>query len=171
MRRKLELSKCFAYILSYDWVDGDPVLQPTDTMVSITIQDSESGKFEDIEVRSPFKAHKTLGSFMCPTGDMTAHMEFLGTKMSRLAACMTALTGPLWRVKLAYSSRVVTAVSHSLEVTNFTFAQCDKLQRPLTRATLGALRVNRMLPRAVAYGLPTHGCLDIQHAYRIQSML
>jgi hypothetical protein len=77
-RRKLELSKCFYYILSWKFDhNGKPIpmtiRKQSSYVSSITVKDSETGN--DIEIRQSEvdMSHRTLGVWKTMVGDKSYH--------------------------------------------------------------------------------------------------
>jgi hypothetical protein len=52
-----------------------------------------------IEHKEVIEAHKTLGTRMCPTGDMIAEAKYLKNKAATIAGRIEAYQGPKWKAK------------------------------------------------------------------------
>jgi Reverse transcriptase (RNA-dependent DNA polymerase) len=65
---KLELPKCLAYLVVYDFVDGEPTQRPKSQITTgITINDSTTGETVQIDIKDPAESHKTLGGWLPAT--------------------------------------------------------------------------------------------------------
>jgi len=116
-----------------------------------------------IEHKKVTEAHKTLGTRMCPTSDMIAEANYLKKKAATIAGRIEVYQGPKWKAKLLYSSRYLPSTKYSLPITTLSRKQVDQIQARATKAILSSLGINRMFPRAVAFGPPQYGGLGLQH--------
>jgi hypothetical protein len=99
---------------------------------------------------------------------MTAETHRIKTKASTIAAAIERFEGPAWRAQLLWSSRYLSSIKYSLPITTLSSSQANTIQNRPIRAILGSLGVNRMFPRDVAHGPPTHGGLGLPHVLTIQ---
>ena len=103
-----------------------------------------------------------------PTGTMTTETHRLKAKASTIAAAIERFEGPAWKAQLLWSSRYLSSLKYSLPITTLSPAQVHTIQNRPIRAILGSLGVNRMFPRDVAHGPPSHGGLGLPHLLTIQ---
>ena len=99
---------------------------------------------------------------------MTAETERLKTKASNIAAAFERFERPPWKAKLLMTSRYEPSLKYSLPITTLSSTQVNTIQKRPIKAILGSLGVNRMFPRDVAHGPPTHGGLGLPHLLTIQ---
>jgi hypothetical protein len=102
---RLELSKCFFYIISWKWLDGKTTMKTNaelNTEILLTCgNEAEPVRIQQKEVT---EAHKTLGTHMRPTGNMQAEAAFLKTKSNRIAGRIASFTCPKWLAALNFNS-------------------------------------------------------------------
>jgi hypothetical protein len=82
----LNLSKCFYYILYWEWPHGLPVLRTSSTEdPTIVLTSGSSTLVSTIKRLDPNTAARTLGVFLSPTSEWTKQIEVLKAKMDKLA--------------------------------------------------------------------------------------
>jgi hypothetical protein len=78
---KLELPKCLAYIVVYDFVNGEPVQRSKEQMTAkLHIKDTETGESTRIKIKDPNESHKTLVTFQNPAGNPIGQIKELELK-------------------------------------------------------------------------------------------
>jgi hypothetical protein len=78
---KLELPKCLAYIVVYDWNKGEPQQRPKSAMTTeIRVCDTETQQQTIIDIKDPKDSHKTLGTHQNPAGIATQQCNILSQK-------------------------------------------------------------------------------------------
>jgi hypothetical protein len=107
---------------------------------------------------------------MNPTGTMTAETDRLKARASTIAAAIERYKGPAWKARLLWTSRYQPSLKYSLPITTLSSKQVHTIQNRPIKAILGSLGVNRMFPREVAHGPPTHGGLGLPHLLTIQGI-
>jgi hypothetical protein len=67
---KLELPKCLAYIVVYDWSKGKPLQWPqSEILTQLLVCNTETQQQTCILIIDPAKSHKILGTFQNPTSN------------------------------------------------------------------------------------------------------
>jgi hypothetical protein len=62
---KLELPKCLAYMVVYDWIKGEPKQRPKTLLPSsLKVRDTETRQPTNIDIKNPTDSHKTLGTYL-----------------------------------------------------------------------------------------------------------
>jgi exonuclease III len=166
---RLELPKCFYYLIVWKWTDGDAAMMSIEELnASISLTCGANPNPVPIDQKDVHTSHKTLGTQMNPTGTMTAETHRLKANASKIAAAIERFEGPAWKAKLLWTTRYLPSLGYSLPITTLSPTQVHSIQNRPTRAILGSLGVNRMFPRDVAHGPPTHGGLGLPHLLTIQ---
>jgi hypothetical protein len=161
---RLELEKCFDYIICWQWTNGiASMMTNAELATNIALTCRNDATTTPIEHKEVTEAHRTLGTRMCPTGDMTAKANYLKNKAATIAGRIEVYQGPKWKAKLLYSSRYLPSMKYSLPLTTLSRKQVDQIQPRPTKAILSSLGINRMFQRAVAFGPPQYGGLGLQH--------
>jgi hypothetical protein len=168
---RLELPKCFFYMIVWKWTDGDATMMSVEELnASISLTCGSNPHPVPIAQKEVHTSHKTLGTQMNPTGTMTAETNRLKAKASTIAAAIERFEGPPWKAHLLYTSRYQPSLAYSLPITTLSAAQVKSIQTRPIKAILGSLGVNRMFPRDVAHGPLTHGGLGLPHLLTIQGV-
>ena len=155
---KLELVKCFWYLILWKWVSGNPVLTKTkDQPIKLRLKQSESrGKRETTIKRIDIdEAHKVLGVRISADGKWTAEYDEWLTKGRDFAnviraakfnrTCGIKIFQFIWTAKVRYPMSII----------GFNRKQCEKIQSPVVAACLSAAGLSRTFPRAVVFA-PLH---------------
>jgi hypothetical protein len=119
----LELSKCFYYLLHWQWEHGLPHLTPVSKMLIEPLQ-LTSGWSKDstlIRQRDVTEAHKTLGVFITPTGDESAQVTALLEKSCHISNLVLSSNFSRIETLTAYRTMWFPAVSYSLGMTTMSY--------------------------------------------------
>ena len=93
--RRLELPKCFYYLIVWKWTNGDATMMSKEKLnASISITCGTDPHPVPIAQADVHTSHKTLGTQMNPTGTMTAETHCLKAKASTIAATIEHFEGP-----------------------------------------------------------------------------
>jgi hypothetical protein len=169
---KLELPKCLAYIVVYDFIDSEPTQRPKDRMTShINIKDTETGEMKRIEIKDPKESHKTLGTHQNPAGNPTGQIQTLALKEERMRKAFLYMSFPMYRVHLAYHSMYTKSLQFTLGVTLMSYEAANKLSKRTTRAIIGAMKINRSSPRVLAFAPKELLGLGMCHHYTAQGKM
>jgi hypothetical protein len=83
--RKLELPKCLAYIVVYDWNKGEPYQQPKLALSDqLHVRDMETQQLTSISIKDPAESHRTLGTFQNPTRNSGQQAKILQQKEKKM---------------------------------------------------------------------------------------
>jgi hypothetical protein len=130
---KLELSKCFYYILSWKFdYNGKPVpLNINDQLYfifPITVQDSTTGKdvtIRQYEVHSPPRA---LGVWKTMIGGESDHLEVLQGRSDHMGALIGTANITRHEARVAFNSIYTTMMTYSLSACSFKRTKLYNLQ-------------------------------------------
>ena len=172
---KLELPKCFYYILSWRFTsDGDPVAMTTEqqaevsnTVVSI-IESDKSSNESQIKQKEPTSSHKTLGVFKTMVGDESTHFTYLLDKSNKLAMIAASARMSRKHAQMAYSMLYMPALTYSLAACSFSEGQMNKIQKKSLNSFLPAMGICRTSSRAVVHGPFEYGGMKVGHLYTAQ---
>jgi hypothetical protein len=166
---RLNLKKCFFYIVSWKWEEGFATMmtnQELDTVVSLQCgYDTVPVPIKQYEVT---ETHKTLGTYMCPLGTMHGELQNLKLKAGKMADRFSQMQVPKWQARLAYNTMYKPSIEYSMAVTTFTLKECNAIQARPIRSILGAMGINRQFPRAAVFA-PIHlGGFGLSHLHTEQ---
>jgi hypothetical protein len=165
---KLELSKCFYYLLAWKFnVEGDPIpLNITELPNNpIQIHDKMTNKVVSIEQKDVRDAHRTLGVYKLVLGNEVCHYDYLLEKSNRYAHTTATAHLSQRQARIAYSSMYMPAMLYSLTAMTYSNAELTKLQCKAVDKFLPAMGFERGFPWAVVYGPRLYGGLYVGHLY------
>jgi hypothetical protein len=160
---KLELTKCFYYLLSWKWDQkGNPIAQTStdqlansmETRISLNKESENPIFLEQKEVNS---CHKTLGTYKCLVGSEDDHYKFLKEKSDNLAKLTSSSQFNRRQAQRALNSCYVPALTYSLTAVNLNAVQIDKIQQPATTVYLRKCGYEMNFPRKLVYSPVIYG--------------
>jgi hypothetical protein len=81
----LELPKCLAYIVVYDWNKGEPYQQPKSALSDqLHVRNMETQQLTSISIKDLAESHRTLGTFQNPTGNSDQQAKILQQKEKKM---------------------------------------------------------------------------------------
>jgi hypothetical protein len=164
---KLELSKCFFYLMHWDFCEeGVPSLRkPEDFVHTISITDSEDGSRFPIPQRACHVAHKTLGVMETPDGSNNAKFDRLSL-LSNTHGQKVA-TGRLSRkeASIYFNTIYLPSMSYGLVVGTMSMSQCESIQGKTRMSMLSAMGYKSTSPRQVAFASVEVGGYGLQHLF------
>ena len=174
---KLELPKCFYYIIRWTFNEyGDPIIGP-DPKIPIHIIDHTNNQEESVTQKPTSESHRTLGGMQLPcpgkgNPDQYQHYKEKTTKMARLV-------GAGWATRseghMLHTQYYTPSVRYGMCATVLTDDQLEDLQKPVINALLPTMGYNRNMDRRIVHGpfalgavgmvnLKTlHGSTKLQH--------
>jgi hypothetical protein len=172
---KLELTKCFYYILCWKFdEEGKP--RPTTKAeldqdgVSISIQESGEASKTIIQHLDCSTAHKTLGLQKTPIGNQDEQLQKIHEKSNNIAQAIATSSITRDQAKTAWTSMYIPAIAYPLVATYFQENDLNKVENKALTAFLPKMGYNRHMPRAVVYGPEECGGMGIKNLYVEQSV-
>lgn len=166
---KLELSKCFYYILTWKFdKKGNPVAESIqeqdDRNVGIVLEDDNINLVQ-ISQKDNSISHKTLGTMKNILGVENDHIINLKLKSNKYAN--QALNSQLNReqARLAYSYHYIPAMSYSLTAMCLNEAQIYQVQQKALREFIRIQGFDANFPRAVIFGPKKYGGVQLEQLY------
>jgi hypothetical protein len=131
---KLELSKCFYYILSWKF-DGEgraiphTICEQRQEASQIAIYNTNSAKQTNINHKQVNEAHKNLGSYKSIAGNQEQQIKYLKNRSDKYANAIK--NGKLTRkqARMSYKTIYLTSVKYGLPACSLTPASIDYIQR------------------------------------------
>jgi hypothetical protein len=170
---KLELSKCFYYILSWKFDhNGKPIpmnISEQSQFVSpITVKDSATGM--DIEIRQSEvnTSHRTLGVWKTMVGDESDHRAVLQDRSDQMGTIVGTAHLTRHQARVAYNSIYTPMMAYSLSACSFKETELDNLQTHAIGKFLPAMGYDRSFPRAAVFGPRAYGGLNLNNLYTEQ---
>jgi hypothetical protein len=165
---KLELTKCFYYLLAWQFnTEGNPIPMTMEELPPTLIQvhDLKLNKLVTIKQKDVREAHRTLGVYKTVVGDEQCHYEYLQEKSDKYA--QTTATARLSRrqARTAYSTMYMPAMLDGLPAMSYSNKTLTELQSNAVSKFLPAMGFERCFPRAIVYGPRLYGGLNVGHLY------
>jgi hypothetical protein len=159
----LSLSKCFYYVLYWEWPEGLPVLRmssPEDPTIILTSGLSTS--VSTMERLDPNTASRTLGFFLSTTSEWTTQIEvLLKEKMDKLAGRLLTSSLSFDNVRVFYQSIYIPTIRYVLPALSVKEKQLEEIQTLSIEALLIRKGFNRNFPRRITHGPLSWGGLGI----------
>jgi hypothetical protein len=169
---RLELPKCLAYIVVYDFIDGEPIQRSKEQISSnLYIRDTETQSRTRIDIKDSNDSHKTLGTYQNPAGNPIGQIKALQIKEDRMRRAFSYMSLPLYKVHLAYGSMYTKSIHFPLGVTLMNYEAANKLSARTVRAIIGAMKLNRSSPRILAFAPKDLLGLGLRHNYMVQGTM
>jgi ribonuclease HI len=177
---KLEVNKCFFYLLSWHWdAKGNPIADDIQSQ-KLLLQENGiqlCGSDEELKQKDVQTSHKTLGTFKCLVGDEVDHYKFLKDKSDKLGSITRGSQLNRRQAKKAYNSCYIPALLYSLTAVSLTRKQIDKIQQQATTDYIRKCGYDMHFPRCIVYGATNFGGLGFRQLFvesgcnKIQSMV
>lgn len=166
---KLELSKCFYYIISWKFdEEGRPALRkPSEMDHQVKIIDHSTGQMETIEQRNCTTPHETLGIWESIQNVSEEHTR-IQEKCALLSRRVTMAAVPRSHTPTLYNAYILSSLGYGLQVGTLTFKQTCKMQQPLVAALLNSFGYNRHFPRSITFASRDIGGCNIVHLFAEQ---
>jgi hypothetical protein len=165
---KLELSKCFYYILSWRFdKDGNAVPMTIDkqreqnsTPIQIKTLSNSGVTILQKEVH---KAHKTLGCFKAIVGNEQGQIQFLSNKSKQYGRQLHHATLTRKQANMAYKMIYIPLMKYSLPACSLSRSEIDHIQNATLDKFLPFMGYEHGSPRALIHGSIEMGGCEIPH--------
>jgi hypothetical protein len=169
---KLELSKCFFYLL-YWWQfnsDGIPSLSTSKAQIPHQLMLTQGNDLEPTEIEQIdcTSAHKTLGVMKSPNRYQAGKIARLTKKSNQHAAAILSNSVTHSDATIAYRVYHLTSIGYSLGVTYIPTKACNKIQGRAVGAFLATSGYNIHFPRDLVFALKSHGGVRMFRIYLLQ---
>ena len=158
----LNLPKCSWYILTWDWVNGRPVIrQRADGDPTISLRSGASETETIIRRMDLDEAPRLLGVFLSPSGDFSKHISVLKDKADTFSVRLRSPKLKISDAMLFHRTIYVPTMRYSL-ATLAVDEECLKpIQTRILPALLQKMRLNSHLPTAIRHGPHLYGGLEL----------
>jgi hypothetical protein len=167
---KLELSKCFYYILSWHF-DEEGNASP------MTISEQRLHQVHQIAIPDPNKsntiiqqkevhiAHKTLGCFKAIDGNEKEQISYLHTKSNKFARCLHNANLTRKQANMAYKMIYIPSMKYGLPACSLPLNTIESIQNSTLDKFLPFMGYDHGSPRAMIHGPLEMGGAEIPHLY------
>jgi hypothetical protein len=172
---KLELSKCFYYILQWKFdEEGTPSHTPKDELeadgVWVTIQETGAHIPTQIRHLDCNTAHRTLGVFKTITGNQKEQERQTRVKSETICRAVGATNFTRQQATTAWNSIYIPGVTYPFVATYLEENTLLKIENKAIMTFSPKMRYNRTTSRAAIYGPEDHGGIGIKNLYAEQSI-
>ena len=153
---KLELSKCFYYILTWSFDSegfaiADSIADQRKQIAQIEIPLSGSIKSIAITQKEPGEAHKTLGCYKTIIGCEKEQAKYLQQKADRMAFQAQHSVMTRKQARLAYNCKYISSLRYGLPSCSLSRETIDKIQQAPVAQFLSKMGYERKFPREIVF--------------------
>jgi hypothetical protein len=167
---KLELPKCFYYILMWrNEAKGNPISTTIEEQCNIVSQISIPHTERNIEVfiqqKETNEAHKTLGCYKCIIRNEDTAIIYLTTRRNVLANMIKNYSLTNRQATLAYNLVYISLLKYGLPSNSLSYQQITKIHFYAVDKFKSAIGIGHNTHRALIYGSTEYGGFGVQHLY------
>jgi hypothetical protein len=166
---KLELKKCFYYIMSWRF-DGKGNAIPTKieeqraVCDQIMIEDAESGNIW-IEQKNVTESHRTLGVNKNMVGDEEDNKKILKQKCDQFVSHLKNNMLTRKQVMMVFNMMFIPSMKYGLPATSLSVKDIESIQSYAIDKFLPAMGFEHSTPRDLIFGPEEFGGFNIQHLF------
>ena len=116
------------------------------------------------------EAHRSLGHWICPSGDGTKQKDEIETKTHDWTSKISTSSLSKDDRKVAYTAFLLPSIRYKLTSTNFSYEECDQLMVRVKEILLNANGMNRNCDRNILFQPHQNMGLGYQHWYHVQGL-
>jgi ribonuclease HI len=167
---KLELSKCFYYVLSWKFDqegNGIPMTiaeQRNQQVAPIQIQ-TDNTKFVTILQKEVHTAHKTLGCFKAIDGNEKEQIKYLSDKSRQFGRKLNNASLTRKQALMAYKTIYIPSMRYGLPACSLSCTEMETIQKSTLDKFLPFMGYEHGSPRALIHGPSEMGGCEIPHLY------
>jgi hypothetical protein len=167
---KLELHKCFYYILAWKFDSKGHSTPMTITeqrhiVDQITIPESTANSPILISQKEVFTGHKILGCHKSVIGNEDNKIQYLRTVSDNRGYCIKNKPFTRKQTRLALNMIYFPSLTYGLPSTSLTFNQLTLIQRFAIDKFISGMGHDRSTPRSLIFGPKEFGGFGIRHLY------
>jgi exonuclease III len=164
----LELTKCSCHMIQWQFTNqGSPVLVPSNSSnpLQVNVTDPHTKIHHQVQMLSPYAAHKTLGHYKEPAGTQNPQFQALKKKSD-------TITEFLWEHRLSrkeawtyYYACYLPAVTYPLPASSMTEQQLTTVQRKALSIIVARCGYNRNTKKEILFGPASLGGANFRDLY------
>ena len=167
---KLELSKCFYYILSWKFdEEGNGKLmiitEQRQYVNEIQIQENDSDLSVLIKQRDVDDSHKTLGCFKTITGNEQDEIQTLKRKSDKYGLAVKKAKFQRKQAGMCYNTIYIPSIKYGLPATSLDIEDIDYIQRFAVDKFVSAIGYDHIISRAILFGPEEFGGIGLKHLF------
>ena len=166
----LELSKCFYYVLSWNFNskgDAYPMRQSEIDKLTEKIQLQKLRKTTrtTIATKEPSEAHKTLGVWKSMDGNTRIQEKVLEQRSKNMSSIVATSEMYPYQADVAVRMIYAPALGYTLPGVSIPQKALDKIQLKAMESFVPAMGFNKNFPHAVVFGPEAFGGESVPHLY------
>jgi ribonuclease HI len=167
---KLELSKCFYYVLSWKFdADGNgiPMTIPEQQAVKVDPIKITADKKDSVTIlqKEVNQAHKTLGCYKAIDGNEEEQIKFLTNKSRQFGRKLYNKSLTRKQANMAYKAIYIPSMRYGLPACSISCANIEIIQKSTLDKFLPFMGYEHGSPRALIHGPLEMGGCEIPHLY------
>jgi hypothetical protein len=167
---KLELTKCFYYILTWRFDNkGNPIPTTISEQCTVTDQirvpDTTTEEATMIIQKKITEAHKTLRCYKCIIRNEEAEIQNLKAQSDQLAHMIKSHHLTHKQATLAYNLVDIPSLKYGLPSTSLSYKQITDIHRFAVDKFLSAMGIDHSTHRSLIYGPSEYGGFGTRHLY------
>ena len=160
----LEIPKCSFHLIESDWnTNGKPFLKGGTQANKITI--SHDNTLLQVQHRSNYTSHRTLGCYVNPANTMKQQKKALQQKSDAAAALLSTNILTQSDTKVYYMSFYLPSITYPLPVTSFTEEECNSIQNKFMQTIVRRCGYNKNMKLEIRYTPTSHGGAGFRTLY------
>ena len=169
---KLELPKCFWFLMIWIWVGGLPrlaTIKQKPGNLELIQTESKNNKKIKIKRMEVTEANRVLGVRMSVDGNWKTEVRhWMGQSRAFASKIRQAKFPRICGIRV-FPFMWVAKVRYSASIVGYTREQCNKIQSPVVRECLAASGLNSNFPRGVVFTSVRYGGLGWEHMRTTQT--
>ena len=166
---KLNLDKCYWYLVTWTWVDGQPSLSPiSSTPASLSLTSGNSTVPAPITRVESTSTLKTLGLWTSPSGQQQDEFDAILSVLAQISESLRCLYLHRHEADAAYSIYVIPKLRYVLACSQLSLKQCHLLDSKLRKMFMARQGINRNTSHSIYYGSHLYGGFQRTSTYDIQ---
>ena len=162
----LALDKCKYYDIRHSFVNGKPrFLRKNEFDSVLEIQSDFNSPKSIIKLLNFDQAHKTLGYFVCPSGNQQETVKQLSNLARKWVNRVQQSTLRDYEILLAYESVLLRQWAYRLPGSRLTYDECNKIMKIVEPTLLHAMHSQKNLSRTLLQAGDTYAGMGFRHLY------
>ena len=167
----LNLSKCFWFLLAWEWKGSTQVIQTSITALGTLYLTSESDPTQIAIPRiEPSDTFRTLGVHISPSGTNKGALKVLSAIVLDYCTAVKGSHFTRQEALTSYIQHLLPKLRFQPPLLSLSEADCDKLTSKLMMVLLPKLHINRHTARSIVFGGERYGGLALPNPFIIQGV-
>lgn len=163
---QLALDKCKYYDIRHTFEKGIPRFLNKNEFESVLwVQKDFQSEKEMIKLLNFDETHKTLGYFVCPSGNQADTVKQLSQLAQKWVTRIQSSSLKDFEILLAYETVLLRQWAYRLPGSALTYDQCDQIMKVVEPTLINAMHSQRNISRTLLYASDVYGGMGFKHLY------